>query len=310
MQTTGVYDYDSHILAAYLQDDWRVNDRLTVNLGSALRPRHQPADERRSTAGALQDPQYRGLENFVSADRGNDYNNFQPRLGVTYDINGKGTLVARGGWGMYVTRHRHYFGLTAQDRLLGVAVRIEDPNLLRNYPSISGVLGGKSLIGLRARAAPPARSTSSPTTTCCRSRRTPPPASAGRSTTRPDSTSTSCTPTATTSSARSTSTCRRPAGSAPTNPRPVPPVHRGQEPRELLQELVQRARDPAADAAARARQPAGLLHPVAQLPRRRQPLPDLRRHDADAAGEGLQRHGLAPQPVDRRVDDACRGASR
>jgi outer membrane receptor protein involved in Fe transport len=144
MQTTGVYKYDSHILAAYLQDDWRVNDRLTVNLGlrydldTNLRMNQVYKD-------ALQDPQYRGLENFVSADRGNDYDNFQPRFGATYDITGRANLVARAGWGMYVTRHRHYFGLTAQDRLLGVAVRIEDPALLRNYPSISGVLGGRSL---------------------------------------------------------------------------------------------------------------------------------------------------------------------
>ncbi len=144
MQTTGVYNYDSHILAAYVQDDWRMTDKLTVNLGL----RYDLDTNLRMNdvyAQALQDPQYKGLENFVSADRGNDYDNLQPRLGAIYDITGRGTLIARAGWGMYVTRHRHYFGLTAQDRLLGVAVRIEDPNLLRNYPSIDGVLGGKSL---------------------------------------------------------------------------------------------------------------------------------------------------------------------
>ncbi len=32
-QTNGVYDYNSHILAAYAQDDWRVTDRVRVNLG-------------------------------------------------------------------------------------------------------------------------------------------------------------------------------------------------------------------------------------------------------------------------------------
>ena len=32
-QTNGVYDYNSHILAAYAQDDWRVTDRLRLNLG-------------------------------------------------------------------------------------------------------------------------------------------------------------------------------------------------------------------------------------------------------------------------------------
>lgn len=144
MQTTGIYKYDSHILAGYLQDDWRVLDKLTLNLGL----RYDLDTNLRMNdvyTQALKEPKYRGLEKFVSTDRGNDYNNLQPRLGATYDISGRGTLVARAGWGMYVTRHRHYFGLTAQDRLLGVAVRIEDPALLRNYPSVTGVLGGKSL---------------------------------------------------------------------------------------------------------------------------------------------------------------------
>ena len=144
MQTTGVYNYDSHILAGYLQDDWRLSNKLTLNLGL----RYDLDTNLRMNAvyeQALQDPQYAGLDNFISADRGNDYNNLQPRLGFTYDITGEGTLVARGGWGMYVTRHRHYFGLTAQDRLLGIAVRIENPEQLRQYPSIDGVLAGKTL---------------------------------------------------------------------------------------------------------------------------------------------------------------------
>ncbi|MCA1586103.1 MAG: TonB-dependent receptor [Acidobacteria bacterium] len=143
-QTNGLYQYDSHIVAAYAQDDWRLSDRLTVNLGLRY-----DLDTNLRMNGiyeqVLGDPQYAGLENFVSRDRGNDADNLQPRLGLTYDISGRGTLVARGGWGMYVTRHRHYFGLTAQDRLLGAAVRIENPEQLRNYPDINAVLGGRSL---------------------------------------------------------------------------------------------------------------------------------------------------------------------
>ncbi len=143
-QTSGLYTYDSHIIAAYAQDDWRVSDRLTVNLGLRY-----DLDTNLRMNGiydqVLDQPQYAGLENFVSRDRGNDYDNLQPRLGIIYDISGEGTLVARGGWGMYITRHRHYFGLTAQDRLLGAAVRIENPAQLQNYPDISAVLGGRSL---------------------------------------------------------------------------------------------------------------------------------------------------------------------
>ncbi|MBA2355865.1 MAG: TonB-dependent receptor, partial [Acidobacteria bacterium] len=143
-QTTGLYEYNSHIIAAYAQDDWRVTDRLRLNLGlrydldTNLRMNDVYAD-------VLSNPAYAGLERFVSADRGTDANNVQPRLGVTYDVLGTGRLVARAGWGLYITRNRHYFGLTAQDRLLGTAIRIEDPNQLRLYPDINAVLGGKSV---------------------------------------------------------------------------------------------------------------------------------------------------------------------
>ena len=143
-QTAGYYQYNSHIFAAYLQDDWRVADRLRLNLGL----RYDLDTNLRMNdvyAQILQDPAYSGIDAFVSNDRGTDADNWQPRFGVTYDVKGDGTLVARAGWGRYITRNRHYFGLTSQDRLLGIAVRIEDPNQLRNYPDISAVLGGKSL---------------------------------------------------------------------------------------------------------------------------------------------------------------------
>lgn len=143
-QTNGTYNYNSHILAAYAQDDWRVTDRVRLNLG--LRYDLDTNLRMNDVYGqVLGDPAYAGLSNFVSADRGTDANNIQPRLGATFDVLGTGRLVARAGWGLYITRNRHYFGLTAQDRLLGVAVRIQDPNQLRNYPDINATLGGKSL---------------------------------------------------------------------------------------------------------------------------------------------------------------------
>ncbi|MBM3531292.1 MAG: TonB-dependent receptor [Alphaproteobacteria bacterium] len=143
-QTNGLYDFNSHILAAYAQDDWRVADRLRLNLGVRY-----DLDTNLRMNGVyrqvLADPAYAGLDRFVSNNRGTDADNIQPRLGMTYDVLGTGRLVARAGWGLYITRNRHYFGLTAQDRLLGTAVRIENPNQLRLYPDISAVLGGRSL---------------------------------------------------------------------------------------------------------------------------------------------------------------------
>ena len=61
-----------------------------------------------------------GIENFVSADRGNDTNNLQPRLGATYDLRGNGTLVARAATGLYVTRNRPWLQQTSMDRTLGL----------------------------------------------------------------------------------------------------------------------------------------------------------------------------------------------
>jgi outer membrane receptor protein involved in Fe transport len=144
IQKPGFYNYKSSQIAAYIQDDWRVTDRIRANIGlrydldTNLRLNDFYTD-------LLAQPAYAPLSYFISGDRGNDYNNLQPRLGVTWDIRGDGTLVGRGGWGLYITRNRPWFQLTAQDQVLGSAVLIQDPLLLRNYPDINATLGGRTL---------------------------------------------------------------------------------------------------------------------------------------------------------------------
>jgi hypothetical protein len=144
MQTPGFYNFTSNQIAAFVQDDWRVTDRLRLNLGLRydLDTNLRQNDFYRDL---LANPLYAGLDRFVSADRGNDTNNLQPRFGATYDIRGNGTLVARAATGMYVTRNRPWLQQTSMDKTLGFAVRITDPQLLRNFPSIEGVLGGRTL---------------------------------------------------------------------------------------------------------------------------------------------------------------------
>jgi hypothetical protein len=143
-QTPGLYNYSSNQIAAFVQDDWRVTDRFRLNLGlrydldTSLRQNDLYRD-------LLANPLYRGIESFVSGDRGNDYNNLQPRVGATYDLRGNGTLVARAATGLYVTRNRPWLQQTSMDKTIGAAVRITDPQLLRNFPNINAVLGGKSL---------------------------------------------------------------------------------------------------------------------------------------------------------------------
>jgi hypothetical protein len=143
-QTPGYYTFESQHIGLYLQDDWRIVDRVRLNLGVRYdletNLRHQEFYNR-----LLDDPVFAGLENFFSRDRGNDYNNLQPRLGATWDIRGNGTLVARGGWGLYVTRNRPWFQLANQETTLGNAITILDPQQLRLFPDINAVLGGRSL---------------------------------------------------------------------------------------------------------------------------------------------------------------------
>jgi outer membrane receptor protein involved in Fe transport len=93
----------------YLQDDWRLSNRLTVNAGLRYD----------LVTGFLIDqsqiPNYVALTNAAAAGRFNgvpgfdefgkkaqeDKNNWQPRFGAVYDVRGNGMDVVRAGWGIY-----------------------------------------------------------------------------------------------------------------------------------------------------------------------------------------------------------------
>ena len=95
--------------AAYIQDDWRVNDRLTVNLGlrydlitgyqfDQTKNRNFNLIQAAGAAGQLSG--IRGYENF-GLEPEDDKDNWQPRVGFAYDVRGNGRDVIRGGWGVY-----------------------------------------------------------------------------------------------------------------------------------------------------------------------------------------------------------------
>ncbi len=94
---------------AYLQDDWRLNDKLTLNLG--LRYEYATPWWEKDNNMTNYDP---ATKTMIAAKDGSMYdrtlmdpdrNNWGPRLGLAYSLTPK--TVVRGGWGMsYIHFHR------------------------------------------------------------------------------------------------------------------------------------------------------------------------------------------------------------
>jgi outer membrane receptor protein involved in Fe transport len=127
---SGVYDraLRTNDLAAYVQDDWKVNERLTLNLGLRYDFYGYPTDIRgrlvnfipeQFRAGSTLSPA--GPPNgFVQAGNAtnpipgvpfvddtlvpNDKNNFAPRVGFAYTLSESKQMVLRGGYGIYYDR--------------------------------------------------------------------------------------------------------------------------------------------------------------------------------------------------------------
>ena len=85
----------------FIQDNWRVNSQLTLNLGVRWEYQQFPQPTETETKGVkfTGNPAYPATVTFNQ-----DKNNFGPRVGLTYDINGSHTTVVRGGWGLYYGR--------------------------------------------------------------------------------------------------------------------------------------------------------------------------------------------------------------
>ncbi len=94
----------------YLQDDWRVTDTFTLNLGvrydyltgyqydQSKNPNFVKV-QAAGQAGLLKG--IKGLEN-AGLDPQEDKSNIQPRVGVVWDLRGDGKDVVRAGWGIYM----------------------------------------------------------------------------------------------------------------------------------------------------------------------------------------------------------------
>jgi len=103
----------------FVQDDWRISRRLTVNLGLRYELNTVPADTQNLLGNF--DPSL-GLVQAgkqISSIYNGDHNNFAPRLGVAWDVFGTGRTVIRAAAGIFYEQPS-YDGFMAIGNLLGL----------------------------------------------------------------------------------------------------------------------------------------------------------------------------------------------
>jgi len=88
-ETNGTVDYDTNYYSFYVQDDWRASSNLTVTYG--LRYDLQDHDDPKETNPLFP----------LTGQIPDDTNNWSPRVGFAWDINGDGKQVLRGGIGKF-----------------------------------------------------------------------------------------------------------------------------------------------------------------------------------------------------------------
>ena len=96
-------------LGTYIQDDWRLTDRLTVNAGlrydviTGVHIDQSGVPNYQKLTAAAAAGRFDGVPGFDEFKKKGqeDTNNIQPRIGAVYDLHGNGKDVLRGGWGIY-----------------------------------------------------------------------------------------------------------------------------------------------------------------------------------------------------------------
>jgi len=102
-----------HAVFAWLQDDWRVTAKLTLNLGARYELPFQwfePHGESATFIPGIQSTVFPGAVGGLGfpGDKGvlpslvpTDYNGIAPRVGFAYDVTGAGKFLVRGGYGIF-----------------------------------------------------------------------------------------------------------------------------------------------------------------------------------------------------------------
>ncbi len=121
--TPRVRNFNINDVGYFVQDDWRITRRLTLNYGMRWDIFGSPIEQQGLQGSLVQASQVAALVPLESTTIApvkqyykTDYNNFAPRFGFAYDVFGNGKTALRGNYGIFY------------DRTLGASVSTADGN--------------------------------------------------------------------------------------------------------------------------------------------------------------------------------------
>ena len=85
------------LYAGYMQDDWRITPRVTLNLGFRYELQGVPTEANNLFGNWEPSVGFEQVGKNISSIYKGDHKNFSPRLGIAWDVTGKGTTIVRAG---------------------------------------------------------------------------------------------------------------------------------------------------------------------------------------------------------------------